>query len=183
MKHSIVLALALMISAAAMAQTQKFGYCNSVALLANMSEVKEADSVLKDFQTQLTKRGQEMVKDLQSRAEELERKKTNGTIAPKDYATQADKLQADQDSISSYEQEVYKKLGEKREQLYTPILEKVNKAMQDVAKEKGYMLVFDSTTQVLLYADESLDVTRDVAIKLGIAIKDEEPVKVESPKD
>jgi Skp family chaperone for outer membrane proteins len=45
----------------------------------------------------------------------------------------------------------------------------VNKAMEDVAKENGFNLVFDSSTQVLLYAHESLDVTKMVKTKLGIA--------------
>lgn len=63
---------------------------------------------------------------------------------------------------------MYDKLAKKREELYKPILEKVNTAMQDVAKENGYLLVFDASTQVLLYAHESLDVTNLVKAKLGI---------------
>ena len=65
---------------------------------------------------------------------------------------------------------MYADLSKRREDLYKPILEKVNKAMQDVAKENGYLLVFDTSTQVLLYADETLDVTKLVNAKLGIVI-------------
>ncbi|MBK9338659.1 MAG: OmpH family outer membrane protein [Lewinellaceae bacterium] len=52
--------------------------------------------------------------------------------------------------------------------LYKPILERVNTAMQDVAKENAYLIVFDSSTQILLYGDESLDVTPLVKAKLGL---------------
>ncbi|MBL7774643.1 MAG: OmpH family outer membrane protein, partial [Saprospiraceae bacterium] len=52
--------------------------------------------------------------------------------------------------------------------LYKPILERVNTAMQAVAKEGGFLLVFDTSTQVLLYADESLDLTNLVRAKLGL---------------
>ena len=169
MKKILVLTLGLLCAAVAPALAQKFGFCNSVALLGQMPEVKQADSDLQGFQTQLTKRGEQMVKEFQTKAQELETKKNAGTIAPKEYEMQVATLQADQENLQKYEQEVYTKLSAKREELYKPILDRVNKAMQDVAKELGYTLVFDSSTQVLLYADESLDVTKLVKTKLGIA--------------
>ncbi len=168
MKKTFVLTFGLMLTLAFSSFAQKFGYLNSAALLTEMAEVKQADSDLKAFQTQLTKRGQEMVKELQDKAAELDRKKELGTIAPKDYQTQAAKLQEEETAIGEYEKEVYDKLSKKREELYKPILERVNTAMQDVAKENGYLLVFDTSTQVLLYADESLDLTNLVKTKLGI---------------
>ncbi|TNE47812.1 MAG: OmpH family outer membrane protein [Bacteroidetes bacterium] len=170
MKKTFVLTLGMVFTLAFTGFAQKFGYLNSVALLSELAEVKQADSDLKAFQTQLTKRGQEMVQDLQAQAAELDRKKELGTISPKDYQTQAEKLQADEAKIGEYEQEVYEKLAKKREELYKPILERVNTAMQDVAKENGYLLVFDTSTQVLLYADEALDVTNLVKAKLGLSV-------------
>ncbi len=167
MKKFFLLTVGLML--ATVGFSQKFGYCNSSALLTKIPEVKAADSELQAFQTQLTKKGQEMVKSLQERVAELDRKEKQGTISPKDLETQGAKLQEEQASIAKYEQEVYAKLGEKREELFKPILERVNQAMADVAKENQYMFVFDLNTQVLLYADESLDVTKLVMTKLGIA--------------
>ncbi|MGI9161045.1 MAG: OmpH family outer membrane protein [Saprospiraceae bacterium] len=168
MKKTFVLTLGLLLSGTLLVSAQKFGYTNSAALLTQLPEVKQADSDLKAFQTQLTKKGQEMVKELQEKAESLQRKQDQGTISPKDYETQAATLQAEQDSIGKYEQEVYAKLAEKREELFKPILDRVNQAMVDVAKENGYQLVFDTSTQILLYADETLDVTALVKAKLGI---------------
>ena len=90
MKKTLVLTFGLMLTLAFSSFAQKFGYTNSVALLSELAEVKQADSDLKAFQTQLTKRGQEMVKELQDKAAELDRKKELGTIAPKVYQEQAD---------------------------------------------------------------------------------------------
>jgi outer membrane protein len=167
MKKLILLALGL--SLATTGFSQKFGYCNSAALLAEIPEVKAADSELQAFQTQLTKRGQERVKALQEAAAEVERKKEQGTISPKDYETQAAQLQVEQESIQKYEQEVYEKLSKKREELFKPLLDKVNVAMKAVATENGFMIVFDLGSQVVLYGDPSLDVTKLVKAKLGIA--------------
>lgn len=166
MKKYLLLALGLVI--ATLGYSQKFGYCNSGALLSQIPEVKAADSDLQAFQTQLTKKGQEMVKALQDKAAELDRKEKQGTISPKDLDAQSAKLKEEQATIADYEQEVYKKLAEKREELFKPILDRVNQAMADVAKENQFMFVFDQNTQVLLYADESLDVTKLVKAKLGI---------------
>lgn len=167
MKKTILLTIALAF-AAATGFAQKFGYCNTTQILALIPEVKAADSDLKAFQTQLNKRGQDMVKALQDKDTELQRKKEQGTISPNDYQTQATKLQEEQEKIAKYEQEVMNQMAQKREELYKPIFERFNKAMTDVAKENGFSLVFDTNAQVLLYADESLDVTKQVKAKLGI---------------
>lgn len=169
MNKFFALTLGLILTVATGAFAQKFGYCNSAVLLTELPEVKAADSDLQAFQTQLTKKGQERVKALQDAAAELDRKKQQGTISPKDFDTQYAKLEEERQSITKYEQEVYQKLTQKREELYKPLLDKVNKAMEDVAKENGYALVFDASTQILIYANESLDVTKLVKTKLGIA--------------
>ncbi len=166
MKKYFLMALGLTL--ATVGFSQKFGYCNSGLLLTQIPEVKAADSDLQAFQAQLTKRGQEMVKSLQEKSAELERKKQQGAISPKDLETQGAKLQEEQATIAKYEQEVYEKLAQKREELFKPILDRVNQAMADVAKENQFMFVFDVSTQVVLYADESLDVTKLVKTKLGI---------------
>lgn len=167
-QKSFIAILALVLSAATASYAQKFGYCNSLALLAELPEVKQADSDLQAFQTQLQKKGQEMVKALQEKAAELQRKQEQGTISPKDYSEQEAKLREEEETINQFAQKVDADLGKKREDLYKPILEKVNNAMKEVAKEGGYFMVFDTSTQVLLYADESMDVTKLVMVKLGI---------------
>ena len=169
MNKFLVLTIGLALGLATDGFSQKFGYCNSTALLAQIPEVKAADSELQTFQTQLTKKGQERVKALQDNAALLKQKQDAGTISPKDYEDQSAKLQAEQADIAKYQEEVYQKLAKKREELYKPLLDKVNKAMTDVATENGFALVFDSSTQILLYAHESLDVTSLVKTKLGIA--------------
>jgi len=165
-KKSFIAVLALVLAQSTASFAQKFGYCNSLALLAELPEVKQADSDLQAYQTQLQKKGQEMVKAFQEKAQELQRKQDQGTISPKDFSEQEAKLVKEQEDINKYAQEVDQKLGQKREELYKPILEKVNAAMQEVAKAGGYTMVFDTSTQVLLFADESMDVTKEVIAKL-----------------
>jgi outer membrane protein len=169
MKKTLLLTFGLVLSIAATGFAQKFGYCNSSQILTLIPDVKAADSDLKAFQTQLTKRGQDMVKTLQDKSAELQRKQDQGTISPNDFQTQSAKLKEDEANINKYEQDVMAQLSQKREELFKPILDRFNKAMNDVAKENGYTLVFDLNSQIVLYADESLDVTQQLKAKLGIA--------------
>lgn len=150
------------------AQAQKFGFCDSNQLLSEIPEVKQADTELQSYQGQLTKRGQEMVKALQDKVDDLKRRQDQGNISPKDAEALKAKLNEEQETISKYQQEVYQKLAEKRKELYNPILDKVNDAMKKVAEENGFMLVFDLNSNFVLYGHESLDVTKLVKTKLGI---------------
>jgi outer membrane protein len=61
-------------------------------------------------------------------------------------------------------------LAEKRESLLSPILEEVRAAIQTVAKENSYTYIFDGSpgVGVILYADETTNVTKQVKTKLGI---------------
>lgn len=168
MKKIFVLSFVFLLLGTAPLLAQKFGYCNSAALLSQMPEVKQADSDLQAFQTQLTKKGQQMVKDLQDKAASLEKRKEGGEISPKQYETEMLALQEEEKKIQEFEQKVYTDISKKREELYKPILDKVNNAMKVVATKNQFNMVFDLSTQVLLYADESLDVTKLVKAELGI---------------
>lgn len=169
MKNVLIFSvLTLFLLTANGAAAQKFGYINSAELLTGMAEIKQADSDLTAFQTQLQKQGEKMVADLQSRAQLLEKQKTDGTIAPKAYDDEMKVLQADEAKIGEYEQSMYTQIGAKKETLYKPILDKVNDAIKLVSKEGGFLMIFDSTSGVFLYADETQDVTKLVKTKLGI---------------
>jgi outer membrane protein len=149
-------------------QAQKFGYINSAALLAEMPEVKAADSELTVLQTQLKKKGEDMVAALQAKYTEVSQKDKNGEYSPKQLETESTKLKEEEGKIAAFEQEMGKQLSGKRETLLQPILDKVNKAIAEVAKEAGYSYVFDASANILLYADTTTDITAIVKQKLGL---------------
>ena len=59
-------------------------------------------------------------------------------------------------------------MAAKRKDLYQPLLDKVNKAIADVAKEQAFTYVVDVTSGSLLYADEKNDLQNAVRQKLGL---------------
>jgi outer membrane protein len=60
------------------------------------------------------------------------------------------------------------KVAKKRQALYQPIVEKINTAIKELAKEQGYTYIFDSSAGVLLFAEESDNLIEPLKKKLGI---------------
>lgn len=160
--------LFVFVSMVTVAQAQKFGYVNSQALLAEMADVKQARSELETLEKQLRAKGQGMLTELQTKYQEVQKRVAEGALSPKQQEEEATKLRTEEAKIAQYEQDMIKKIQEKEATLLQPILDKVNTAIKNVAEENGYTFIFDSSTQILLYAQESTDVSSLVKMKLGI---------------
>ena len=147
-------------------EAQKFGYINSAAVLAELPEVQQMRSNLEGLQKQLQKKGQQMLADYQTKQQAALTKQQNGTLAPVEEKQVMEDLQKKEQEIMKFEQEMQQKLGSKEQELLNPILEKVNTAIQAVAKDNGFQFIFDTSSGVLLYANESQDITAMVKAKL-----------------
>ncbi len=145
---------------------QKFGFINSQEIIQNLPEVKEANSNIEAFQTQLQKKGQEMIQVLQAKYQEIE--KNRDQYSPVQLEAEAQKLKSEETKILEFEQSSQQKILEKSETLLAPIRTKIEQAIQDVADENGYDYVFDYSLGFVLYADPSTDLGPLVKAKLGM---------------
>lgn len=162
----ISLFLIALVSMAAVAQAQKFGYVNSAAILSEMPKVKQADANLEALQKQLENKGKQMVDQFQQEAAALQQRVDRGELSPKQQEEEGQKLQKRQEEIQNFRQESLAQLEEKRNAELKPIYDEINAAIEAVAKENGFTFIFEQG--VLLYADESLDVSNLVKAKLGM---------------
>ena len=147
---------------------QKFAYVNTQEILQNLPEVKEANANIETFRNQLINLGQKKVETLRTKYAELEQKQAQGDISPKQLEMEAQKLKEDEMKIAQFEQESQQRILEKSEELLKPIRDKVQKAIDDVAKESGYSYIFDASMGFILYADESANASAKVKAKLGL---------------
>lgn len=76
-------------------------------------------------------------------------------------------FQKDQRSLAALRETAAKELEQKQEALYEPITKKAQEAINAVAKEKGYLYVFDAAQPTLLYA-AGPNILNDVKSKLGL---------------
>lgn len=156
---------------ASSAIAQKVAYINSAVLMQDLPEIKQADSNLNAFQTQLQKKGEQMVTALQAKYQEIAKKQNAGEISPKQLEEESAKLKEEEAKITQFEQDMNKQVTEKRQALYQPILDKINGYIDEVAKKLGYDYVLDSSTGILLFAEDKYDITADVRHKMEESAK------------
>ena len=149
-------------------QAQKFGYVNSGEILTAMPAVKQMQSNLEGFKTQLEKKAKQMMEEFQVKQRDAAEKESKGELSPAQKETLLKELQAKEQEIVKYQQDSQQKLLEKEQELLQPILDKVNTAINDVATADGYQFIFDLQSGVLLYYKEEQNVTAKVKAKLGI---------------
>ncbi len=160
--------ICLLSAAAFSASAQKIGYVNSQGLLSLMPEVKEANSNLETYSAQLSKRAEQMYQSLQTKAAALQQKRDSGEISPKQLEIELATLQQEEQKLVEFQGKSQNEIALKQNELIQPILDKVQEAIDAVAKEESFTYVFDSSQGMILYADESTDITDKVKAKLGI---------------
>lgn len=164
-KIFLFLACSLFIGSAAFAQA-KFGYINSDELLSIMPEVKRADSSLQLFAKSYQDQLEQMGKEYQKKVQDFQAQEKAMTEAVKEVKVK--EIQQLEERIQSTQQSAQEKVAKKKEELYSPILEKADKAIKEVAKTNNYDYVFDASRGNILYAKESDNILPLVKTKLGI---------------
>jgi outer membrane protein len=155
------------ITATVSAQTPKFGHIDLQALIQVMPERATAETQFNKFQGELEEVFGELQKDLQTKMGEFE--KMGEEVSEIKKNAKVAEIQDMQQRIQNYQQTAQTQLQQKQSELLQPVFDKAEKAIEEVAKEKGLIYVFDIGTKVVLYkSNESLDVLPFVKTKLGI---------------
>jgi outer membrane protein len=151
------------------AQTQpKYGHMNLGNLLEMLPDTKKANDVLKVFTDSLGAKDEAMTKAFQEAYAKLEQEYNAGQLTPVQAQARQAELQKQQESIQQFEQQAQQLVNAKREEALRPILQKVDDAIKAVAQESGYLMIFDTSSGAMLFANDSDDVTALVKKKLGI---------------
>jgi len=155
------------ITATVSAQTPKFGHIDLQALIQLMPERATAETQFNAFQTDLEEIFGEMQKDLQTKMTEFEALGTEASEIKRN--AKVAEIQDMQQRIQNYQQTAQAQLQQKQTELLKPVFDKAEKTIEEVAKEKGLMYVFDIGSKVVLYkSNESVDVLPLAKTKLGL---------------
>lgn len=150
------------------ASAQKIGYVNAQEIVALMPDVKEANSNLETYSAQLSKRAEQMYQSLQTKAAALQQKRDNGEISPKQLEVEMANLQQEEQKLMEFQGKSQNEIAVKQQELLAPILKKVQDAIDAIAKEESYTYILDASQGMILYADETTDITSKVKTRLGI---------------
>lgn len=168
MKQTLFLLLFLTLSVVEIS-AQKYGHLNFGNLITIIPDTKAADSQLEAYQKQLVAKGEEMAKAFQADYQAFVTEVQGGGLSPVKQQEKEQELQKKQSEILAYEQEVMQNVNKKRDELLKPIVEKAQNAVNEVAKEGGYLIIFDTSIfNAVLFARDSEDVLPQVKAKLGI---------------
>lgn len=164
MKHLITLCL-LVAGISFGAQAQKFGHLDAQQLLLNLPERAEAqvkiENAAKEYETEMVR----MQTELQSKYGEYQEKAATWPDAIRQQKER--ELQALDAGLQEFAQTVQVDLSSMEESLLTPMIQRVQVAIEEVGKEHGYTYIFDSSIGATLY-NGGEDVSGLVKTKLGI---------------
>jgi outer membrane protein len=146
----------------------KYGHMNLGNLLESLPETKTANDQLKLYTDQLTAKDDSLTKAFQAAYTKLETEYNSGVLTPVQSQERQAELQKQQEFIQKFEQEAQQIVAARREELLKPILAKIDTAIKAVATELGYLMIFDTSSGVMLFANDTDDVTATVKKKLGL---------------
>jgi len=150
---------------------QKIGYTNVDYILNSLPDAKDIESKLKTEKAQYDKLLQDKYADFQKKYEDYQ--KNQATMSPVIKADREKELTNQNNAIQEFQQNSEGALQQKQQQLLAPVLDKIDKTIKEVAKENGYVYVFNTdagpgTTPILLVAPDADNISELVFKKLGV---------------
>jgi len=164
-KIALVLLCALPFSL--MAQEIKLGHVNSQEILTIMPERTVIEKTVGDLQSQWEKELVKMREEYYAKVKEFQEKQA--TMPESIKSARQGEISDLEQRISTFNQTASEDLRKKQQELFTPVIDKVKKAINEVGSENGYLYIFDLSTQSIIYqSPKSNDVTPLVKKKLGL---------------
>jgi outer membrane protein len=164
---SLLVAAFLLISVASFAQTGnvKIGYTNANYIISQLPESRQIESDLKAHSGQLEKELQNKYKTYQDKVEAY--KKGAPTMTDVVRADREKELTTLQASIEEFQRNADASLQKKEQAALEPVMSKIQKSIDKVAKENGFTHIF--TAEALLFGPEDGNGFTDLVLKdLGV---------------
>jgi outer membrane protein len=151
-------------------QAQKFAYVDSKYILEHIPEYASAQSELNRVSTQWQEEIEQKYENIDRLVQSYEAEKV---LLPEDMRKRRqEEIEQKRQEAREMQKQKFGVDGElfaKREQLIKPIQEDIYEAIKDVSTDKGYMVVFDKSSQSnMLYTNPKHDVSDQIIRKLGL---------------
>jgi len=159
-----------LLSSFSVSQAQlKLGYVDSQKILAQYQEAIDAQNKLEQIKNQYQAEYEGKVREYQALAQEIEsqslllseEKKKEKLKELQDKATQIDKYKYEK--LNPEGGEFYRK----NQELFQPIIKKINDVIARVGSEEEYDMIFDASSGALLHALPKYDLTERILEELN----------------
>lgn len=144
----------------------KLGYVNTQALLAQAPGRPRADSMFQREMVAYQQQVQRMRDSLQTMLESYQQ--AEATLTPAQRTERQTAIRTKEQEFNQRDQQAQQALADRREELIAPIMEMINKVLNDIRAEEGYALIFDvgSEANTIVAADRNLDITERAVARL-----------------
>ncbi len=146
---------------------QKFGHINSEELLQAMPDYDSAQAQVQDLREQYDLEIENIQVEINKKIEDYNR--NEGTMSNLIREAKASEIQEMQMRLQNFAQTAQQDLQQQSMMLIQPVMDKARGAIEDVAREKGLLYVFDLAQGNPVYTGpESVDLLEDAKTKLGL---------------
>ncbi len=156
MKKIILIAATSLLSIAAFAQP-KFAHVNYAELVQLMPEADEARAAMEASNKEVQETYTAMVEEYNTKFATYQQKQSSWTPAVRE--TKEKEIQGIVSRIQEFEQSIQSELQQQQQTLMAPIQKKANDVVKALAKEGGYIYVFDVNSPLYIDETQSVDLT------------------------
>jgi len=145
----------------------KFGHINTQELLSSLPASDSVKLQMEKFTKELEDQLDQMQVELNNKYQDyMSNRETYSKLVRETKETE---LQEMQQRIQNFQAKAEQDLQDKRVELFKPLYDKMNKAIEKVGKDNGFIYLFDvSPGVVLFHSEQSIDVMPLVKKELGV---------------
>lgn len=147
----------------------KIAYVNSQKILADVPGRTDAEAQMQKEMEGYRAEVQKMSDSLNALVSSYN--KAEPTLSPTAKAARQKDIQTKQSEYQQRVQQLEQQAQQRQAELMRPIMQQINKVIEQIRSEDGYAMVFDAGNQsgVVVAADSSLDITDKVIARLKTA--------------
>ena len=157
MKKFFLIAAAAVVSLSVSAQNYKFAHVNYSELVQLMPEADEARAAMAASGKEAEETFQGMYEEYQNKLQQYQQKAESWTAAVRQ--SKEKELGDIQARLQEFQQTIQQELAQQQNQLMAPIQQKAIETVERLAKEGGYIYVFEASSMLYIDSKQSTDLT------------------------
>ena len=163
----LFLGIALFVMSGVANAQVKIAHVNTAEILDAMPEKATAEKAMEKYYNELQSQLQTMANEYQTKMQDYEA--NQATMSNLVKQSKEKEIIDIQNRIQQFQANAEQEFEAKRAELLSPILEKIQNAINTVGKEKGYTYILDLATGAAVFVGtDAVDANKDVKAKLGI---------------
>ena len=157
MKKMALIAVAAIFTLSASAQSLKFAHVNYTELVQLMPEADKARAAMNASSKEAEETFNEMYEEYQSKMTQYQQKAESWTAAVRQ--SKEKEITDVQNRLTEFQQTIQQELQQQQNELMAPIQQKAIEAVEKLAKEGGYVYVFEVGSMLYIDPKQSTDLT------------------------